>query len=167
MSTTDRSLLSTILTLLDVLSSHKSEGKSWIHLLALLCIFAIVSQETTSSNPQTSPANPLQGLIGDLLKGSAPTKSTDATGSNMLMSLLPLLNSPQIKSKLNPANIAAVMNVVQNLSVPQAPPASEKPPQTAPTPPPVAPAPATTTKKPANQEAPPAGERYLDWKSSF
>lgn len=173
MSTTDRSFFQTILTLLDVLSSHKTEGRSWIHLLSLLCIFTILQQEsTTDPAPHPTTGNPLQNLLGDLLKSTSPAKSNDTPTTNTLLSLLPLLNSPQIKSKLNPANIAAVMNVVQNLTT--APTTTNdkitKTPETAPAPPPqnddvasapiTAPAPSTKHKSTSN-------ERYLDWKSSF
>lgn len=172
MSTTDKSLLQTILTLLDVLSSHKSEGKSWIHLLSLLCIFAILHQENTASPcPQSSSANPLQSLLGDVLKGTSTTKSSDSPAANTLLSLLPLLNSPQIKSKLNPANIAAVMNVMQNLT---ATPNNEKPPKsTSPsTSPSTQPSPTAAATPPPNESASPKSapsspERYLDWKNSF
>jgi len=56
----------------------------------------------------TPTGNPLQKLLGELGKGeSGPSADT-------LMSLLPLLNSPQIKSKLNPTTIAAILGLVNN-----------------------------------------------------
>ena len=176
MSTTDRPLLQTILSLLDVLSSHKTEGQSWIHLLSLLCIFTILNQPpaNTASSPQ--PANPLQKLLGDLTKGSSQGGSSG--GADTLLSLLPLLNNPQIKSKLNPANIASMMNIVQSLtngvspspakSTPpsaniQPAPTMPSPPQSPPAPPPTQPAP--TPPIPKSNPAP--SNRYLNWKSSF
>lgn len=180
MSTTDRSLIQTILSLLDVLSSHKTEGRSWIHLLSLLCIFTIVSQENNPPQSQSSASvNPLQNLLGDLLKGTATHKSSDNAPANTLMSLLPLLNSPQLKSKLTPSNIATVMNVMQNLTTAPAssdekttkspPPSSPQTTSTSPVPPLEAPSASQTAPPPSTpaKTATPTGERYLDWKNSF
>ena len=188
MSTTDKSLLQTILTLLDVLSSHKTEGQSWIHLLSLLCIFTILNQPPTNTSSSAQPANPLQKLLGDLAKG---TSQGGGLGSaDTLLSLLPLLNSPQTKSKLNPNSIAAMMNVVQSLTggaaptpAKTAPPSSEShpasataapsPPQPAPSiPSPLEPTPtpplSPTTPQPQLSKPDPAPtNRYLDWKNSF
>ena len=182
MNMNDRSTLQTILTLLDVLSSHKSEGQSWIHLLSLLCIFTILNQPTASASASSDPpANPLQKLLGDLTKGAG----SGASGGDTLLSLLPLLNSPQLKSKLNPSSIAAMMNIVQNLtgtqavspaksspppavtdtqSIPTPPAPSSSSPQPEPTPPPAPTPPASMS--PSKSEIP-AGGRFLDWKSSF
>lgn len=178
MSTTDRSLLQTILTLLDVLSSHKTEGKSWIHLLSLLCIFSILDQINTAAPVhQSASANPLQNLLSDLLKGNTNAKSADTPAPNALLSLLPLLNSPQLKSKLNSANLAAVMNVVQGLTA-AVPLTNEKPAKSTESPTaPTAPlqetgnaipssAPSSSTASPPKDKTA-TNERYLDWKSSF
>lgn len=181
MSTTDRSLIQTILSLLDVLSSHKTEGRSWIHLLSLLCIFTIVSQENNPPQSQSSaPVNPLQNLLGDLLKGTANHKASDNAPANTLMSLLPLLNSPQLKSKLTPSNIATVMNVMQNLTTTPAssdekttkspPPSPPQTTSTATVPPLEAPSASQTAPPPLStpgKTTTPTGERYLDWKNSF
>ena len=188
MSTTDRPLLQTILSLLDVLSSHKTEGQSWIHLLSLLCIFTILNQPnqplaSTASSAQS--ANPLQKLLGDLTKGAS--QGGGIGGADTLLSLLPLLNNPQIKSKLNPNNIAAMMNVVQSITGGITPPPAKNqtiepqpasmsvapatPPQSPATPPvesPSAssPSPITPTTQ-ASSSSPTPTTRYLDWKSSF
>lgn len=178
MNTNDRSILQTILSLLDVLSSHRSEGQSWIHLLSLLCIFTILNQPTasvSSSAASDPPANPLQKILGELTKGAVG----GANGGDTLLSLLPLMNSPQIKSKLNPSSIAAMMNIVQNLAGTQPAPTAKPP---APPPPavsdvqPASAPPAATTPAPAptppastspSKSEIPAGGRFLDWKSSF
>lgn len=179
MNTTDKSLLQTILSLLDVLSSHKTEGQSWIHLLSLLCIFTILNQPSPSPAAASPSANPLQKLLGDLVKGagSGGGGAIGAGGADTLLSLLPLLNNPQLKSKLNPANIAAVMNIVQNLTG-SAPPSANKPTASAPAAEPQAAsiAPAAEPPTPVPPAAPPPAPpkpnpspngRYLDWKSSF
>ena len=176
MSTTDKPLLQTILSLLDVLSSHKTEGQSWIHLLSLLCIFTILNQPSANTSPSPQGANPLQKLLGDLTKGS--TQNGGIGGADTLLSLLPLLNNPQIKSKLNPTNIAAMMNVVQNLAGGAAPPptkntVSSSDMQTTPTvpspsqPPPAPPPPSPDPSQPLPKPMPAPTNRYLDWKSSF
>ena len=194
MSTTDKSFLQTILSLLDVLSSHKTEGRSWIHLLSLLCIFTILNQpeqSPASTASSTQSANPLQKLLGDLTKGAS--QGGGLGGADTLLSLLPLLNNPQIKSKLNPNNIAAMMNVVQSLAgtatptpakntapepqpasmaVPPATPqpTSSAPPLEAPPAPPSPPVPPLSPTAPTPQSSPPTPaptNRYLDWKSSF
>lgn len=178
MSTTDKSLLQTILSLLDVLSSHKTEGQSWIHLLSLLCIFTILNQphQSTANTPSAQPTNPLQKLLGDLSKGAS--QGGGLGGADTLLSLLPLLNNPQIKSKLNPTNIAAMMNVVQNLTNgTSSPPTKSTAPtpdvQTAPTvvaPTQTPPAPPLTSPEPTPpmpKSTPAPTNRYLDWKSSF
>lgn len=175
MSTTDKPLLQTILSLLDVLSSHKTEGQSWIHLLSLLCIFTILNQPTANTS-SAQPANPLQKLLGDLTKGTS--QGGGLGGADTLLSLLPLLNNPQIKSKLNPTNIAAMMNVVQNLTNNVAsPPVKNTAPspetQTAstvvasPQPPPVPPPSPPEPIPPVSKPNPAPTNRYLDWKSSF
>ena len=94
-------------------------------------------------NQQTA-ANPLQKLLGDLLgnKNDNTTPSTAGglggalsalsglgglggglgnlsgllSSPDLLMSLLPLLNNSQLKSKINPSSIASVMNMINNLS---------------------------------------------------
>ncbi len=175
MSTTDKSFLQTILSLLDVLSSHKTEGQSWIHLLSLLCIFTILNQPTANTVSSAQPVNPLQKLLSDLTKGAS--QNGGLGGADTLLSLLPLLNNPQIKSKLNPTNIAAMMNVVQNLTnSAAAPPAKNTVPspdiQSAPTGtvPAQPPAPPMTPPEPTPSVSKPNSvptNRYLDWKSSF
>ena len=198
MSTTDRSLLQTILSLLDVLSSHKTEGRSWIHLLSLLCIFTILNQSDqppASASSSTLSANPLQKLLGDLTKGVS--QNGGLGGADTLLSLLPLLNNPQITSTLNPNNIAAMMNLVQNLAgtapssptkgtvpepqsapvavSPTAPPSTastpslfKAPPASPPPPAQPTPPPSPTTSTPETPTSTPAPtNRYLDWKSSF
>lgn len=86
---------------------------SLINVLSLVCLVSILSRGQGAAPAQTTPAvsgsSPLQKLIGDLAKGDG------GLGPDTLVSLLPLLNNPQIKSKLNPATIGAVMGMLGNM----------------------------------------------------
>lgn len=96
-----------------ILESTASEGgyDSLIPILSLLCLISILNRGQSSA-PQVaavSPANPLQKLLGDLGKGEG------GLGPDTLMSLLPLLNNPQIKNKINPTTISAVLGLINNM----------------------------------------------------
>lgn len=87
--------------------------------LSLLCLLSILqrnqpieAQMPASSSPPTAnssggTADGLQKILGQL------TKSEGGSG-DALMSLLPLLNNPQIKSKMTPSNIAAILGLINN-----------------------------------------------------
>ena len=90
------------------------------NILALLCLLNILQrgQPVAAAPAPAAPApsgggqsgaNPLHKILGDLMKG-------DGGGSgDALTSLLPLLNNPQIKSKLTPTNIAAILGLINTL----------------------------------------------------
>ena len=109
----DKGLLQTAARALDAAVSEGTGYDNLINVLSLMCLLSIlnrnqpVPQQTSVS---AAPGNPLQKLLGDLSKGDAGGPSPDA-----LMSLLPLLNNPQLKSKMNPGTIAAVMGLLNNM----------------------------------------------------
>lgn len=85
-----------------------------ISVLSLWCLLLILQRQSPAmsnvSTAGTTAANPLGKLLGELSKGDGGGPSPDT-----LMSLLPLLNSPQVKSKMNPANIASILSLVNSL----------------------------------------------------
>lgn len=130
-TTSDRTSFQSIIKMLDSLSSTGNYD-TMINVLALLCLFSILNKGTVSQASAGSigaPAaagaggNPLQKILGELTKGDGGGLGGGLGGAlgaalgspDMLMSLLPLLNNPQIKSKINPANIASVMGMINNL----------------------------------------------------
>ncbi|HMM21178.1 MAG TPA: hypothetical protein PKA10_10595 [Selenomonadales bacterium] len=101
-----------------MLDSAVNDGAGYdtiIHVLSLLCLVFILNRTQPASAQaavQATPAggaNALQKLIGDLAKGDG------GLGPESLMTLLPLLNSPQIKSKLNPATIGTVLGLLNTM----------------------------------------------------
>ncbi len=110
------SLLHSITRLLDASVSTGAGLDSLITVLSLLCLFSITNRNHSVSVPQPSqPAansNPLHKLLGDLVKGG---EGGGGLPPDALMTLLPLLNNPQIKSKINPATIGSVLGLINNL----------------------------------------------------
>jgi hypothetical protein len=108
----DKGLIQTATRMLDMAVSEGAGYDHLINVLSLLCILSILNrnQPVVQQTSVPAPGNPLQKLIGELTKGEAGGPSPDA-----LMSLLPMLNSPQLKSKLNPTTIAAVMGLLNNM----------------------------------------------------
>ncbi|MCE5287522.1 MAG: hypothetical protein LLG02_17000 [Pelosinus sp.] len=113
METSDKTLINSVIRMLDTLTNDNSHYDTLIQVLALLCILSIVNRPQQSKISATTTAsttdNPIQKILGQLTKGE------DANAPDMLMSLLPLLNNPQLKSKLNPANISSVLGLINNL----------------------------------------------------
>lgn len=117
----NRSLLQTIITMIDTLIHEGNGYDTLINILSLLCLLSILNRlqppalpPISQTSQPTATTNPLQKILGDLTKGM------DGSGSggpspDMLMSLLPLLNNPQVKSKLNPANISNILGLMNNL----------------------------------------------------
>ncbi len=109
------SLLSSITRMLDTSFNAGAGLDNIITVLSLLCLFSIMNRNNATKAPaQAQPAtssNPLHKLLGDLTKGG------DGGGfsPDTLMALLPLLNNPQLKSKLNPNTIGTVMGLINNL----------------------------------------------------
>lgn len=105
------SLLRSITRMLDSTINEGTNFESIIPVLSLVCLASILNRSQPSA-PQAASvpaANPLQKLLGDLSKGEG------GLGPDTLMSLLPLLNSPQMKNKLNPATISAVLGLLNNM----------------------------------------------------
>ncbi len=211
-TTTDKTTLQSIIRLVENLSST-SNYDTIISILSLLCLFSILNhttpQQSNLSMPsmnQQSTVNPLQKLLGDLLGGNKTDSNAGLSGAlsalgglggglgnlsgllsspDLLMSLLPLLNNSQLKSKINPSSIASVMSMINNLSnnqtektepiknkqeapaktveVTETPPPNEEELQATPTPE------AETSAKnivlQGNEKKPPS--RFLNWKTNF
>jgi hypothetical protein len=84
-----------------------------VPVLSLICLVSILGQgqpRAAQAAAPATPVSPLQKLIGDLAKGDG-----GGVGPDTLVTLLPLLNNPQIKSKLNPATIGAIMSLLSNM----------------------------------------------------
>ncbi len=131
------SLLGSITRMLDANSSAGAGSDNLITVLALLCLFSIVNKNNTSSQPVLNQAaansNPLHKLLGELTKGGdGGGIGGSGFSPDTLMSLLPLLNSPQLKSKLNPGTMSTVLGLLNNLgglggAAPDKPKAEPKP----------------------------------------
>lgn len=132
MTTFDKSLFQSVVNMIDHLAAS-GNYEMLENLLALLCLFSILNrnQSQQTSSIAGAPANagsPLQKLLGELTKGGDGGGGLGGLGSlggllggalgstDMLSTLLPLLNSPQLKSKLNPSNISSIMGIINNLS---------------------------------------------------
>lgn len=185
METSDKTLINSVIRMLDTLTTDNTQYDTLINVLALLCVLSIVnrpqSKAVAAAAPSTSD-NPIQKILGQLTKGE------DGNAPDMLMSLLPLLNNPQLKSKLNPANISSILGLINNLggaSSEKSSPKQDKAeknskPETAPSPAPVThqlatEPPAALVAHTENSEpaAPNQGDvekrvsRSLNWKSNF
>jgi hypothetical protein len=175
-----------------MLESAVTDGKGYeplIDLLSLLCLMTIVTRPqgqmsarptASASNAQPTPSstatpeadNSLQKTLAELLKNVNVGGTSGGAGPDTLMSLLPLLNNPQIKSKMNPTNMATIMSLLSNLGSgsSDSKKADQAPPQQAPE---AAAPPAATS----NQASPPfdlppeesdsKSSRYLNWKTNF
>jgi hypothetical protein len=148
-----------------------NDGASYDTLINILTLFCLISVLQRNTQPVSATASPTAGglgkLLGDLTKGDGGGPSPEA-----LMSLLPLLNSPQMKSKLNPTTIATVLGLLNTMGggeKSENPKQDKAEPKGEPRALPVAPeaeeAPHIVPLEPAEKKA--AGSRYLNWKSSF
>lgn len=117
-------LLQSITHMIDSAANEGTGYDTLIHILSLLCILHILNrtqpstaapviQNSPATSPTPTPTNPLHKLLGELTKGGGD--GGGGPSPDMLMSLLPLLNNPQIKSKLNPANISSMLGMLGNL----------------------------------------------------
>lgn len=115
----NNSLLQTVTNMINNIANEGNGYDTLINVLSLLCLLLILNRGNPSmaaplsqSIAPTASTNPLQKILGEL------TKSTDGSAGgpspDMLMSLLPLLNNPQVKSKLNPANISSILGMLGN-----------------------------------------------------
>lgn len=116
----DKTLLPLVTRMLEHIMDNGASCDTMINLLSLFCLMSIVTRNQSQGQAEpvmsnnfsaAPPANPLQKLLGDLTKGDGAGPSPD-----MLMSLLPLLNSPQLKSKLNPSNMAAILGLINTFN---------------------------------------------------
>ena len=158
----NQSLLQTITSILDTFAREGLGYDTLITLLSLLCLLHIVQrlQPPMASIPQNiqpvAQGNPLQKILGEL------TKNTDGSGGgpspDMLMSLLPLLNNPQLKSALNPSNISSILGLINSLGGSNN---KEKPDKKEPT--------ETMPQTPVHDDKQDKTElgRSLNWKSNF
>lgn len=200
-TTSDRTSFQSIIKMLDSLSATGNYD-TMINVLALLCLFSILNKNTTpqvTAVPAGAPAaaggNPLQKILGELTKGDGGGLGGSLGGAlgaalgspDMLMSLLPLLNNPQIKSKINPANIASVMGMINNLGgtgnnekvdPPKAKPEKSEKKTSIPEPsvsPPIEQTIATpsetlaakVSETPAEEQGKKVSSRFLNWKTNF
>jgi hypothetical protein len=186
--TPDKTLFQSVIKMIDSLSTTGNYD-TIINVLSLLCLLSILNKNTdqvSNALPISTISqndNPIQKILGELTKGGG-----GGLGSpDMLMTLLPLLNNPQIKSKLNPTNIASVMGMINNLGGINTPTASttkvetpkNKPEKEEPSPdlPPISPAiekikTEDESKLPspelANEESEKKStNRFLNWKTNF
>ena len=174
------SLLHSIIKIIDFSTNDGNSLDALIQVLSLICLFSILNRNHTLPAPAAlskDPVNPLQKMLSDLTKGDS------GFGPDTLMTLLPLLNSPQLKSKINPATISAVLGLMNNLGEKNDKPSKNEKPD-----------PNETSNEPAEskQNAPPAAAlstlnempqtaeinqqpltdkkslgKYLNWKSNF
>ncbi|SFM23347.1 hypothetical protein [Pelosinus propionicus] len=121
-------LFQSIAHMIDNVANEGTGYDTLIHLLSLLCILHILNRtqpmatapmiQNSSTIAANNSTNPLHKLLGELTKSSGVGDGGGGGPTpDMLMSLLPLLNNPQIKSKLNPANISSILGVLGNLGV--------------------------------------------------
>jgi len=191
------SLLSSITRMLDANINAGAGPDNLITVLALLCLFSIVNKNNAVSQPiqlqSAANSNPLHKLLGDLTKGG---DNSGIGGSGFspdtLMSLLPLLSSPQLKSKLNPSTMSTVLGLINSLGglggsggnsqekpkTESKPDPPNQPREQEPSPMPVMseqqPAPTLKQQALPSQGGEDAGEqegknygRYLNWKNNF
>lgn len=168
----DRSLWSSINRLIEKTIADGTGYDLLINVLSLCCLLSILQRNTgaqATTPAQQAVGGGLQKLIGELAKGEGGSPSPDA-----LMSLLPLLNSPQVKSKLNPATLAAVFSLLNTTGAGgEKQEASKHEPVKQETPKPESPhPPLAATESDLEQASLVESEkrgagRYLNWKSSF
>lgn len=99
--------------------NNTTDNTTLITVLSLTCLLSILNRgqaETIIQESMPSPVGssipPLQRALNELSKGG---DESGGPSPDLLMSLLPLLNSPQIKSKINPANIATLFNLLSSM----------------------------------------------------
>lgn len=97
--------------------NNSSDNDTLVTVLSLTCLLSILNrnqaegaQNIVQNTGSPTASNTLQKILSELTKGDDSGPSPD-----LLMSLLPLLNSPQIKSKINPSNMAAMFSLLNGL----------------------------------------------------
>lgn len=186
------SLLSSITRLLDTGIAAGAGFDNIITVISLLCLLSIMNRNQAGREAQPKPAvpvSPLHKLLGELTKGG---DGSGGLSPDTLLTLLPLLNSPQLKSKLNPGTIGTVMGLLNNLGglgsgspppekaetenkakpdspaakAPKQTPAEDSPPAAA-RQPSEQPQPALQSEEPLEETAEKNYGRYLNWKNNF
>ncbi len=118
-TTGSSSLLGSINRMLDASVTSGAGLDNLVTVLSLLCLFSIVNRGHTTNMPQQTQtaanSNPLHKLLGELTKGGGDSGAGGGLSPDTLMSLLPLLNNPQLKSKLNPGTMGSVLGLLNNL----------------------------------------------------
>ncbi|MDR1702857.1 MAG: hypothetical protein LBR56_08770 [Sporomusaceae bacterium] len=119
------SLLATITRLIENNADDSAGLDNLVTVLSLFCLLCVFTRGQGAiirpPAPQSAKdANALNKLLGDLMKGGAPSSAAAGTasapsGQDTLMSLLPLLNNPHLKAKLNPATIANVFSLINSM----------------------------------------------------
>ena len=179
------------------IENHLQQGPhtydALITVMSLTCLLSILSHAfdntQTQSRPVAAPVNNMQKLLTDLVKSEGGGHGTPEA----LMTLLPLLNSPQLKNKLNPATLTSLLGLLSNLNTDKSDKDEEKaaykqntgenkkadaspPPAVtedapAPSPPPPPAATTAAASVPADEQpVPPARKgmgKYLNWKNSL
>lgn len=189
------SLLSTVTMFIE---NHLQQGSitfdTLITILSLTCLLTILNRTAFETTVQTRPAtgagNNMQKLLTDLLKSGGGNNTSES-----LMALLPLLNNPQIKNKLNPATLVSILellskfnaekgdkneekdektaykqNPLENKQADVSPPTCATENAPAPSPPPSPAATAAAAATPAEQSVPATQKgmgKYLNWKNSI
>jgi hypothetical protein len=105
------SLLRSVTRMLDMTANEGTGFDSLIPVLSLVCLVSILNRGQAPA-PQVATAgaaSTLQKLLGDLGKGEG------GVGPDALLSLLPLLNTPQMKSKINPTTISAILGLMNSM----------------------------------------------------
>lgn len=99
--------------------NNVADNATLITVLSLTCLLSILNRGQAESivqesvpSPAVSSIPPLQRVLSELSKGG---DDNSGPSPDLLMSLLPLLNNPQIKSKINPANIATMFNLLSSM----------------------------------------------------
>lgn len=120
------SLIQSVIRLMDISISDGSNLETLKSILALLCLLSITTENQTvtvrESQNINSNTSPLQKILNQLSGGTSD--NSNSPSPDMLMTLLPLLNNSQVKNKLsqlNPATIAAIVGMMNNMGGKQEP----------------------------------------------
>ena len=164
------SLWNSVARITEKLVNDGANYDTLINILTLFCLFSVLQRSTHSvATVPSATGGGLAKLLGDLTKGDGGGPSADT-----LLSLLPLLNSPQIKSKMNPTTIATVLGLINSMGggeKSESPKQEKVDPKGEPKALPVVPeakeAPSVIPIPLEPAEKKTASSRYLNWKTSF
>ena len=179
------SLACSILQMIQAALTGSMTFNNLTHILSLLCLLSILQRMPQEEAPPIPPPQNAQGVSGNtsdaLQRMLGQLTKSDGGSGDALMNLLPLLNSPQLKSKMTPTNIATILGLINTMGVisDNKPEKDEKekegkkdsPAATVTTdlPPAVEPAVVTFTEQQAPSFEPliPEKPRCLEWKTNF